>query len=511
MFPEKLANGEKYIAEAAAHECGHTLGLHHDGTTSGDGYYSGHGTGETGWASIMGAGYYSNLTQWSKGEYSLANNTEDDLAIINRKGCLYRADDYPDASAGAPRVGSGTSLSASGLIEESGDSDVMSFSAGSGPLSITVSPATLGANLDVAIELRNEQGAIVASANPVDAISASLSVSVAAGTYYLSVAGTGKGDPLATGYTNYGSLGTWRLSGTVVNPGASVAPVAALSASPSRGVAPLPVSFDGSVSYDPDGSISSWTWDFGDGTSGSGAQVAHVYGQAGTYHAVLTVTDNGGLSSTAATDITVEIPNLAPTASFWASASSGYAPLAVTFDGSDSGDPEGAIVSWGWDFGDGTTGSGVVVDHTYAQTGTYTAKLTVTDNGGAKATSQLAVRVAPAPTVAIYVDSITIATASVRGGKSAKASVRILDSTGKVVPGALVTGVWGGAVNGTTSAVTGTDGIAVLNSKTFKKTGTISLTVTQVSKTGYIYDPGQNVMTKASVALASVRLRQLKR
>ena len=113
VFPEKLANNDRYIAEAAAHECGHTLGLLHDGTTAGTEYYAGHGTGATGWAPIMGNSYYQSLTQWSKGEYNLANNTEDDLAVISAgRRAADRADDYPDTSANAPRLPSGSDRSA---------------------------------------------------------------------------------------------------------------------------------------------------------------------------------------------------------------------------------------------------------------------------------------------------------------------------------------------------------------------------------------------------------------
>src|SRR6185295_10130611 len=79
VFPENLGpNGEKYVAEAASHEAGHTLGLNHDGTTTGTEYYQGNGSGVTSWAPIMGVGYYCNMVQWSKGEYPGANNTQDD-------------------------------------------------------------------------------------------------------------------------------------------------------------------------------------------------------------------------------------------------------------------------------------------------------------------------------------------------------------------------------------------------------------------------------------------------
>ena len=71
VFEAQLGNGnEKYTAEAISHETGHTLGLNHDGRTSPvEEYYAGQGSGATGWAPIMGNGYYTNLTQWSQGEY----------------------------------------------------------------------------------------------------------------------------------------------------------------------------------------------------------------------------------------------------------------------------------------------------------------------------------------------------------------------------------------------------------------------------------------------------------
>ena len=83
---------------------------------------------------------------------------------------------------------------------------------------------------------------------------------------------------------------------------------------PSAGTAPLTVTFDGSGSTDPFGSVTSWAWAFGDGTTGTGVTTTHVYSTPGTYVATLTVTDNGNLSNTASTSIAVNAPPALPSA-----------------------------------------------------------------------------------------------------------------------------------------------------------------------------------------------------
>lgn len=88
-----------------------------------------------------------------------------------------------------------------------------------------------------------------------------------------------------------------------------------------------------------------------------------------------------------------KVENLAPTAIAVANPTSGYAPLAVSFDGSRSTDPDGKIVSYSWDFGDGYTGTGATASHTYTAKGTYTARLTVADDKGATATTSVTVTV----------------------------------------------------------------------------------------------------------------------
>ncbi|HSH14745.1 MAG TPA: M12 family metallo-peptidase, partial [Verrucomicrobiae bacterium] len=99
VYHDNLSNGESYIAEAASHEIGHNLGLSHDGT-SGSSYYGGHGSGDISWGPLMGTGYNRNVSQWSKGEYYQANNTQDDLATIAGK-LSYRTDDHGGTPGGA--------------------------------------------------------------------------------------------------------------------------------------------------------------------------------------------------------------------------------------------------------------------------------------------------------------------------------------------------------------------------------------------------------------------------
>jgi len=90
VFPSQLGNNAKYIAEAGSHEIGHNLNLSHDGTSS-TGYYSGQGS-NPGWAPIMGVGYYKQLTQFSRGTYPGANNTENDFSRIAGEGVGYWGD-----------------------------------------------------------------------------------------------------------------------------------------------------------------------------------------------------------------------------------------------------------------------------------------------------------------------------------------------------------------------------------------------------------------------------------
>jgi PKD repeat protein len=298
-FSNMLANGEKYIAEACSHENGHSVGLHHEGITGGTTYYQGQGE----WAPIMGNSYYKNVTQWAKGEYTGANNTEDQLQVMQNYGLAYFADDHGDTAATATQLAVGSTISESGFIERNTDVDVFKFLAGAGALSISVSPAPLGPDLKILAELRDSSWNLLAFSS-LPSLDASIRTTVPAGSYYLAVSGVGSDDPATTGYSNYASLGQYVITGTV-DPSSKKPPTAIITAAPTSGEAPLTVAFSGSGSTD-DGTISSYAWNFGDGSAVSADPTpSHIFSSAGTYTVTLTVTDEDGLTGTAYVTITV--------------------------------------------------------------------------------------------------------------------------------------------------------------------------------------------------------------
>lgn len=135
-----------------------------------------------------------------------------------------------------------------------------------------------------------------------------------------------------------------------------------------------------SSSTDSDGEIVGWAWNYGDGTTGSGATASRTYAAPGTYPVTLTVTDDAGDTDSVTHDVTVSgpTPNEPPVAAFDADVTN----LRVDVDGVDSDDPDGTVASYAWTFGDGGTGTGVSTSHTYAAAGTYPVTLTVTDDDG---------------------------------------------------------------------------------------------------------------------------------
>lgn len=217
-FQNNLGNSEKPIAECISHELGHTLGLHHQSTSTAT-YYAGSGTGETAWAPIMGVSYYKNLTQWAKGEYEGASNKEDAYAVMAKRGLLPRTDDVGNTIASASNMGFTTTngqnnWTSNGIIQSPSDVDMFRLTAGTGNLSLTIAASSFSGNLDASLQLFDADGKLLATSNTESTLGTKLTATISkVGIYYLSVSGAGKGDPKITGYSNYGSLGQYTITG----------------------------------------------------------------------------------------------------------------------------------------------------------------------------------------------------------------------------------------------------------------------------------------------------------
>lgn len=173
-------------------------------------------------------------------------------------------------------------------------------------------------------------------------------------------------------------------------------PIARFSTSSQSPAVGDPVSFDASESGDPDGRIARYRWDFHDGTiETAGETVEHTYDTPGDYTVRLTVTDDDGNTDSAATSISVNGGNTEPSASFEVASGDPTVGAPVTFDASQSDDPDGIISQYQWDLdGDGTQdAAGRRVERTYGEAGEYTVALTVVDEEGASVTRERAITV----------------------------------------------------------------------------------------------------------------------
>jgi len=153
------------------------------------------------------------------------------------------------------------------------------------------------------------------------------------------------------------------------------------------------ITFDGSASRDEDGTIVSYSWAFGDENSDTGVTVSHIYGAAGVYEVTLTVTDDYGDTGSDTLTVTVTVPPNVPPVAEAGSDKSARVDEEISFDASASTDADGVIVSYSWDFGDGTTADGATVSHVYGDVGSYIVTLTVTDDFGDTGVDTLTVTV----------------------------------------------------------------------------------------------------------------------
>ncbi len=191
---------------------------------------------------------------------------------------------------------------------------------------------------------------------------------------------------------NEGATGSVSESVTVTGDG----PVANFTFSPSVPTIDAEVTFDAAASFDPDGSIVEYHWDWGDGTSPTiaGSRTAtHTFAAAGSYTVVLTVRDGDNQTGTASVTIVV---GDGPVADFTFSPSAPTIDEEVTFDAGASFDPGGSIVEYRWDWGDGTSptiGASRKATHTFTAAGSYTVVLTVRDGDDQTDTASVTITV----------------------------------------------------------------------------------------------------------------------
>ena len=219
-----LLGSVKNISEAASHEAGHTLGLYHQSRYDAScnkvsDYHSGGGTGEIGWAPIMGVGYYQNLTLWNNGPNSYGcSNFQSDLSVITSgaNGFTFRTDDHAGSFAGATAATfASNQFTVNGVIEQNTDMDNIRFTLPAtsrfqlAAVPYNVGTGNSGSNLDLQVSLYNNSQVLIASYNPGTLLSSVIDSVLTAGTYYLRV--EGRGNIYAP---NYASLGSFALQGS---------------------------------------------------------------------------------------------------------------------------------------------------------------------------------------------------------------------------------------------------------------------------------------------------------
>lgn len=225
----------KDIAEATSHEAGHTLGLAHQSKYDADcykvsEYNSGQGTGEIGWAPIMGVGYSKNFTLWNYGPNTFGcTNMQSDLDIITSpgNGFGYRADDHgTDFGTATVPVFAANEFEMEGIIERNTDKDFFRFiMPGAGRFELNATPYNVGtgnagSDLDLQVSLYDGSQQLLSIYNPGTLLNSVADTNLSAGTYYLKV--EGKGNQYAPAYA---SLGSYSLLGRIDVGGGEILPL----------------------------------------------------------------------------------------------------------------------------------------------------------------------------------------------------------------------------------------------------------------------------------------------
>lgn len=425
VFSSKTFGSAQMTAHDASHEIGHTLGLGHDGGSANPNYYAGHAN----WIPIMGLTNQQAVAQFSKGEYTGANNGQDDLAVIGTNGSTGLAnsflveDDFKTSGVdpigdpiGNAVLGDATSYTVDGVISGASDDDVFSISRTcTDPLTVQATGIKAGQSLDIKVDILDATGAsVLDTENPasgqivgtqpdgdiayaptgLDALGASLPSTTAGTTYRVRVDGSGNASPFNTGYSDYGSIGQYHLTISGCPPTGATAPgpPASASASPNARTTTGTVSWTAPTSnggspitgYDVVG-LPGGTKNLGNVLSYNATNLV-----PGTTYNVAVFAKNAAGTSASSANTTLKVDTWAPTAKPGLTAALTGSTATLTWTAPAN---TGGAVLTGWHvvgtgaspvdetLAAGTLSKGYTVDYgttTYTVTGTYTA----TDTAG---------------------------------------------------------------------------------------------------------------------------------